>query len=99
MTPEMAFECVLVSHDPAVFGAMDRILRDFSIHTTGCPHPHIAASLLAGGSTDLIVIDLESEHSPELMHQIFESRMQKPPILAVSAVDCVTPGFHVFLRN
>src|ERR1700704_3780159 len=33
MTPEMAFECVLVPHDPAVFGAMDRIVRDLSIHT------------------------------------------------------------------
>ena len=99
MTPEMAFECVLVSHDPAVFGAMDRILRDFSIHTNVCPNPSIAANLLAGGSTDLIVIDLESDHSAELMHQIFESRMQKPTILAVSAVDCVTPGVHVFLRK
>jgi hypothetical protein len=100
MTPEMAFECLLVSHDPAVFSTMDRILQDFSIHTNVCPNPSKAADLLADGGTDLIVIDLESEHSSELMHHIFESHMrQKPTILAVSAVDCVVPGVHVFLRK
>ncbi len=98
MTPEMAFECLLVSHDPAVFCTMDRILQDFSIHTKVCHNPSRAASLLADGSTDLIVIDLEAEHSSELMHQIFESR-QKPTVLGVSAVDCVIPGVHVTLRK
>ncbi len=100
MTPEMAFECLLVSHDPAVSCTMDKILHDFSIHTNVCPNPSKAVNLLADGSTDLIVIDMESEHSPELMHQIVESRMrQKPTILAVSAVDCVIPGVHVILRK
>ena len=60
MTPEMAFECLLVSHDPAVFCTMDRILQDFSIHTNVCQNPSRAANLLAEGNTDLIVIDLES---------------------------------------
>jgi len=100
MTPEMAFECLLVSHDPAVFSTMDPILQDFSIHTNVCPSPSKAANLLAEGSTDLIVIDLESEYSSELMQQIFESRMrQKPTILAVSAADRVVPGVHVVLRK
>jgi CheY-like chemotaxis protein len=100
MTPEMAFECLLVSRDPAVFSTMDRILQDFSIHTNVCANPSKAASFLADGGTDLIVIDLESEHSSELMHQIFESGMrQKPTILAVSAVDCVIPGVHIILRK
>ena len=100
MTPEMAFECLLVSHDPAVFGTMDRILQDFSIRTNVCPSSSSAADLLAEGTTDLIVIDLESEHSSELMHQICESRMrQKPTVLAISTVDCVIPGVHVILRK
>ncbi|MGD0506174.1 MAG: PilZ domain-containing protein [Terriglobales bacterium] len=100
MTPEMAFQCLLVSHDSAVFSTMDRILQDFSIHTNVCPNPSKAANLLADGSTDLIVIDLESEHSSELIHQIFKLGMrQKPTILAVSAVDCVIPGVHVMLRK
>jgi hypothetical protein len=100
MTPEMAFECLLVSHDPAVFCTMDPILQDFSIHTNICQNPSRAANLLADGSTDLIVIDLESKHSSELVQQISESRMlQKPTVLAVSATDCVMPGVHVILRK
>lgn len=100
MTPEMAFECLFVSHDPAVFGTMDRILQDFSIRTNVCPNPSSAANLLTEGGTDLIVIDLESEHSSELMHQICESRMrQKPTVLAVSTVDSAIPGVHVILRK
>jgi hypothetical protein len=100
MTPEMAFECLLVSNDPAVSCTMDRVLQDFSIHTNVCPNPLEAASFLAEGSTDLIVIDVESEYSSELMHRVFEFRMpQKPTILAVSALDCVIPGVHVILRK
>lgn len=99
MTPDMAFECVLISHDPAVFCTMDRILQDLSIHTNVCSSPSKAAHFLAAGSTDLVVIDLESERSVELMCQIFESRMQKPTILAVSEMDCAMPGVHVFLRK
>lgn len=100
MTPEMAFECLLVSHDPAVFCTMRQILRDFSIYTNVCSTPSQVANLLAGGSTDLIVIDLESEHSSELMQLIFESgARQKPTILAVSPTDGVVPGVHVILRK
>ena len=100
MTPDMAFECLLVSHDPAVFCTMRQLLRDFSIHTNVCSTPSQVANLLVGGSTDLIVIDLESEHSSELMQQIFESSMrQKPTILAVSPTDGVVPGVHVILRK
>ena len=99
MTSEMGFECLLVSHDPAVFGTMDRILQDFSIRTNACPNPSSAANLVAEGGTDLIVIDLESEHSSDLMHRLYESPMwQKPTILGVSRVDCAVPGVHVMLR-
>ncbi|MGA2101331.1 MAG: PilZ domain-containing protein [Candidatus Sulfotelmatobacter sp.] len=96
----MAFQCLLVSPDPSVFGTMDRILQDFSIRTSVCPNSSSAANLLAEGTTDLIVIDLESEHCSELMHEICESRMrQKPTIMAVSTVDTAIPGVHVVLRK
>jgi hypothetical protein len=79
---------------------MDQILQDFSIYTDICPNPTKAANLLADGSTDLIVIDLESEYSSELMHKIFRlPRPQKPTILAVSAADCAIPGVHFVLRK
>jgi hypothetical protein len=100
MNPEMAFECLLVSHDPAVFGSMDQVLQDFSIRTNVCPNASIAANLLSDGGTDLVVIDLESKHSVELLQQICESELRhKPTILAVSAVDCAIPGAHVILRK
>ena len=100
MTPEMAFECLLLSQDPAVFCTMDRILQDFSIRTNVCLTPSRVANLLAEGNTDLIVIDLESQDSSELMQQICQSRIgQKPTILAVSATDCAIPGVHVILRR
>jgi hypothetical protein len=100
MTPEMAFECLLISHDPAVFCTVERILQDLSMHTNVCLTPSKVASALAEGSTDLIVIDLESEHSAEVMHEIFESRVrQKPTVLGISATDAVVPGIHIMLRK
>jgi hypothetical protein len=100
MTPEMKFECLLVSHDPTVVCTMNQILRDFSIRTNVCVTPSKAATLLAESDTDLIVVDLEGEDSSGLMDQILEScSRRKPTILAVSAVDCAIPGVHVILRK
>ena len=99
MTPEMAFECLLFSPDPAVFSTMDGILHDFSIATKVCPFPTRAAHLLAEGSTDLVVIDLEAENASEFLRQIAARTRQKPTVLAVSGADCVAPGVHVILRK
>jgi len=96
----MAFECLLVSPDPAVFTTIDGILHDFSIAIKVCPYPARAAHLLAEGSTDLIVIDLEAENASEFLRQIAaRTRTQKPTVLAVSGADCVAPGVHVILRK
>jgi len=99
MTPEMAFECLLVTPDPVVFSAMEGILQSFSIATKVCPYPSNAANLLAEGSTDLVVIDLEAENSSEFLGQIRARTRQKPTVLAVSASDCVVPGVHMILRK
>lgn len=100
MTPEMAFECLLVSPDPAVFTTMDGILHDLSIATKVCPYPSRAAHLLSEGSTDLIVIDLEAENASEFLRQMAaRTRTQKPTVLAVADADCVAPGVHVILRK
>jgi len=98
MTPEMAFECLLVTPDPAVFSTMERILQDFSIATKVCPYPSNAGNLLAEGSTDLIVVELEAEDCSEFLRQV-GARRQKPTVLAVSAADRVVPGVHVILRK
>lgn len=100
MTPDMAFECLFVSQDPVLFCTMDRILRDLSIHSNLCQNPARAGDYLAQGSTDLLVVDFDSDHTSKLMHQVFESRMHlKPTVLAVSAGDCVVPGVHIILQK
>jgi hypothetical protein len=99
MTPEMAFECLLVTPDPAVFSAMEGILQDFSLATKVCRYPSNASQRLAEGSTDLIVIDLEAENSSEFLRQIQACTRQKPTVLAVSAGDRFVPGVHVILRK
>jgi CheY-like chemotaxis protein/Tfp pilus assembly protein PilZ len=100
MTPEMTFQCLLVSEDPAVFGTMDPILRDFSISTSLCPNPSSAGDLLEEGGTDLIVIDIESDGSSKLIDKICKTFMRhKPTILAIATTDCAAPGVHVVLRK
>lgn len=99
MTPEMAFECLLVTPDPAVFTTMEGILEDFSITTKVCLSPSNAATLLADGSTDLIVIDLESGDSSEFLRHIRACARQKPTILAVSGADSDVLGAHLILRK
>ncbi len=100
MTPEMAFECLVVSHDPAVFSTVDRILQDLSIQMNMCPSYSGATKFLVEGSTDLIVIDWEGEPSLELLDQIREfAKWQKPTVVAISAMDRAMPGVHVILRK
>lgn len=100
MTPEMAFECLLVSPDPSVFCTMHRILTDFSIATNICLSASKAADLLEEGSTDLIVIDWEAESSIELVREVTQSRSrQKPTVLAVAPKDHALPGVHVVVQK
>ncbi len=99
MTPDMAFECLLVTHDAGVFSTLSRILRDLSICTNVCLSSSKALNLLSKGSTDLVVIDWEEEASSELLHEIWRSGRQKPTVVAISPQDRSAPGVHVVLRR
>src|SRR5271166_4746796 len=100
MTPEMVFECLLVSHDPGVFGIVDRTLRTLSICTNICLSSSRAFNLIANSSTDLVVIDWEGEASSELLHEIWKcGRTRKPTIVAISGLDGPIPGAHVVVRR
>jgi PilZ domain len=100
MTPEMAFQCFLVSRDPAVISTLDPILRELSVCTDVCPDASKVVDVLGQVSTDLLVIDLDGRRSAELIRQVYEShKYQKPTILAVSAKDRAVPGVHVVLRK
>jgi hypothetical protein len=100
MTPEMAFECLLISDDPTVLSTMDPILHDFSICTSVCPQAQRTGDWLDKRATDLIVVDLEAIHSRDLLRGIQEFRVwQRPTVLAVSAVEHSLPGVHIILRK
>lgn len=99
MTPEMAFECLLISRDPAVYSTIDRVLRNFSISFDHCLSSSKACDLVAKGNHDLIVIDWEGEASSELVHAIWNLRKKrKPTLLAISDGDSV-PVAHITLRK
>ncbi len=79
MTPEMRFECVPVSKDPAVLGAMDAILRDSSSCSSVCQDPLKMGNWLGKGSTDLVVVDLDAvESSDRLQHLGLSQRGRSP---------------------
>jgi hypothetical protein len=99
VTADMAFECLLITHDPRVFSTMSRILRDFSICTDVCLSSSKAIKLLGKGGTDLIVIDWE-EDSSEFLHELWKSaNWQKPTVVAISSQDRRVPGAHIVLRK
>lgn len=100
MTPETAFQCFLVSRDPAVLCTLHPILRDFSISTDVCPDPSKVVDLLGQVRTDLLVIDVDGERSTDLVIRVYESHLrQKPTILAVSAMDRALRGAQIVLRK
>jgi hypothetical protein len=99
MTPDMAFECLLVSRDPGVVCVMNKLLDNLSIQTNLCLSSSKAFDQLSSGSTDLIILDWE-EGSADLLHKIQVSRKwQKPTVVAVSPMDRHVPGAHVVLQK
>jgi|SRR5579862_902181 PilZ domain-containing protein len=100
MTPEMAFECVLVSNDPALLSTMDPLLHDLSVQTSVCTNTSNVGKLLGEGAIDLVVIDLESASYSELLEELSKAQTkQKPTVLGVAATDGAVPGIHVILRK
>jgi len=100
MTPEMAFECLLVSDDPSVLSAMDPILHDLSISTNVCRNPLRTDSWPGETSADLFVIDMEAIGSAQLLQHLCElQHCHRSTLLAVSGTDCSVPNVHVILRK
>src|SRR5437879_2866502 len=99
MTADMAFECILVSHDAEVLGVMNRILEGLSICTTMCMTPFRALEVWAEHSADLIVIDWDNPSaSGELLRKIWTcAKRRKPTIMAISALGRPIPGAHLVL--
>ena len=99
MTPDMAFECLLVSRDPGVVCVMNRLLSDLSISVDICLSSLKAFDQLSEGSSDLVIVDWEDD-SPEFLGKLRKSRgWQKPTVLAVSSDDRPVSGADVLLRK
>ena len=87
MTPDMAFECLLLSRDPNVVGPLNRVLDSLAISTRHCLTSSRALSVLMEGSTDLVVVDCDqTESASELLKEISCST-RKQTVVAVSAAD------------
>lgn len=100
MTPEMSFDCLLVSDDPAVVCTIDPILQELSICTSTSHDPGKAAGILGQVSTDLVIVDLDKDNSMDLVNRICSlQNSQKPTMVAVSAKDQAIPGVHILLRK
>jgi hypothetical protein len=99
MTPDMAFECLLVSRDPGVVCIMNKLLGNLSISTNICLTSTRAIDQLSGGSTDLVVVDCEDE-SAEFLRNIQKSaNWHKPTVVAVSSTDYPVHGAHVVVHK
>ncbi len=101
MTPDMVFECLLVSQNPDVLRAMDRLLERLSIRTSVCMTPSRALELLPERNADLIVLDWEDDGAAvELLRKIWSPEgRRKPTIVVISALDRPIAGAHVVLRK
>ena len=97
MTPDMAFECLIVSRDANVVCMVNKLLENLSISSNTCLSSSKALDQLAEGSADLVIVDWEDD-SAELVGSIRKSRgWQKPTVVAVSPTDCPAPGADVLL--
>ena len=100
MTPEMEFECLLVSRDPALYCTINKVLRNFSITVEHCLSSSKASDVVTKGTHDLVVIDWEGEASSELLHAIWSLRnKKKPTMLVISDAGGTVPGAHVTLHK
>lgn len=100
MTPELSFECLLVSRDARVLTCVNRILQELSVSTKICLHPSKAADALAAGGTDLVVLDFEDESCLDLLQDIWKTGLkQRPTVLAITHADCLIPGAHISVNK
>jgi hypothetical protein len=100
MTSEMAFECLLVSHDPFVYSTIGRVLRNFSITVDQCLSASKAQGVIPQSTHDLVVIDWEGDASSDLLSAIWSlPRKRRPTLVAISSDGRSIPGTHITLQK
>ena len=99
MTPDMAFECLLVSSDPKVVSTLNHVLDNLSICTRHCLTPSRALDVLREGSTDLVVIDCDENDSASAVLNEIPCGARKQTVVAVSSFDRPIRGSDFVLRK
>src|SRR5262245_34598431 len=100
MTPELAFECLLISPDAGLRYTMSEVLHNFSIVMENCLTASKACDIIPERNPDLVVIDWDGDASSSLLHTIWNSaHRRKPTILGVSGDARPIPGAHFVLRK
>jgi hypothetical protein len=100
MTPEMQFECLLICHEPRVYGTVTKVLRDFSIAVEHCLTADKGCEALKRGSHDLLLVEWQEDSCSALLEQIWRgSRKVKPTIVRISENACSSRGGDLILRK
>lgn len=100
MTPEMAFECLLVSHDAGLCSTMKDVLHNFSIIVENCMTASKGCQIVPEHNYDLLAIDWDGDGSSALLQAIWSSpHRRKPTILGISGDARPMPGVHFVLRK
>jgi PilZ domain-containing protein len=100
MTPEMQFECLLICHEPKVYGIVSKVLRDFSIAVEHCLTAERGCEALARGTHDLLLVDWQEDSCTALLKQIWKlSRKVKPTIVRISGDASSHWGGDLVLRK
>lgn len=95
MTPEMAFESLLVCGDPDLGCILEDTLAKFSIEVEHSQTAGRTCEIIAERKHELVVIDWEGESSYRLLHAIWNlPKRRVPTILAVSTHDRHIAGAH-----
>ena len=95
MTPEMAFESLLVCGDPDLACILKDTLYKFSIEVEHSQTAARACDIIADRKHELVVIDWEGESSYRLLHTIWNvPKRRAPTILAFSTNDRHITGAH-----
>jgi len=99
MTPDMEFQCLLISSDQQIVNTVNRHLRSLSIKAELCLTSSKAYDLLKNGGFDLTVIDWQDD-SGELVKQIREApSWKKLTVVAICEREGPAPSAHFVLHK
>jgi DNA-binding response OmpR family regulator len=97
VTPDMSFECLLVSRDAGVTSVLKAWLDNLSISTNICSNSSMAFDQFTKGNPELVILDWEDD-SPEFVSKARKAQgWREPTLVVISPNDSLVPGADLFL--